>query len=146
MLDESQERGSPVQPTMSVRDAARLLRVTPRTVRNWIASGRLQATRISERVTLIPLSEIERLTGNPARPDLSSVIWDIDLATLDEERNADFIIRRVLEAGRPEQVSWLFRRYGEPRIEMVAEKGRGLPHPVAMAWSELLRRRRERVA
>ncbi len=135
-----------MQPTMSVRDAARLLRVTPRTVRNWIASGRLQATRISERVTLIPLSEIERLTGNPARPDLSSVIWDIDLATLDEERNADFISDASLKPAARSRCRGCFGRYGEPRIEMVAEKGRGLPHPVARAWSELLRRRRERVA
>ena len=135
-----------MEPTLSVRDAARTLHVTPRTVRNWIASGRLRATRISERVTLVPLSEIERLTGIPGRPDLSSVIWDVDLATIDEERNADFIVRRVLEAGRPEQVAWLFRRYGEARIARVVEQPRGLPHPVAAAWSELLRRRRERVA
>jgi excisionase family DNA binding protein len=137
---------TPMQPTLSVRDAARLLRVTPRTVRNWIASGHLHATRVSERVTLVPLTEIERLTGTPARPDLSSVIWDVDLSTLDEERNADFIIRRVLESGRPDQVAWLFRRYGDARIEQVAGRERGLTHPAAVAWRELLRRRRERVA
>lgn len=135
-----------MQPTLSVRDAARLLRVTPRTVRNWIASGHLRATRVSERVTLVPLAEIERLTGAPARPDLSSVIWDVDLSTLDEERSADFIIRRVLEAGRPEQVAWVFRRYGEVRIEQVVARERGLSHPAAVAWRELLRRRRERTA
>lgn len=28
-----------MQPTLSVRDAARLLHVTPRTIRNWIAAG-----------------------------------------------------------------------------------------------------------
>jgi len=135
-----------MRSTVSVSDAARLFHVTPRTVRNWIASGHLHATRVSERVTLVPLAEIERLTGAPARPDLSSVIWDVDLSTLDEEHNADFIIRRVLEAGRPEQVAWLFRRYGEARIEQVARHERGLSHPAAVAWRELLRRRRERVA
>ena len=103
------------------------------------------AARVSERVTLVPLAEIERLTGSSPRPDLSSVIWDVDLSTLDEERNADFIIRRVLEAGRPEQLAWLFRRYGEARIEQVAGRERGLPHPAAVAWQELLRRRRERI-
>jgi excisionase family DNA binding protein len=135
-----------MQPTVKIREAARLLGVTPRTVRNWVASGRLPAVRVSERVTLIPLAEIERLTGIAARPDLSSVIWDVDLSTLDEERNADFIIRRVLEAGRPAQVAWLFRRYGERRIADVTERGRALPASVAIPWAELLRRRRERAA
>jgi excisionase family DNA binding protein len=135
-----------MQPTVNTRAAAGLLGVTPRTVRNWIAAGRLLAVRVSERVTLIPLAEIERLTGTIGRPDLSSVIWDVDLTTLDEDRSADFIIRRVLEAGRPLQVAWLFRRYGERRIADVAERGRGLSAPVAAAWTELLRRRRERAA
>lgn len=135
-----------MRPTISVRDTARLLHVTPRTIRNWIAAGRLTAVRVSERVTLVPLAEIERLTGSVARPDLSSVIWDVDLSTLDEQRNAGFIIRRVLEAGRPEQVAWLFRRYGEDRIADVAAHDRALPTPVASAWTELLRRRRGRAA
>lgn len=135
-----------MEPTVSVREAARLLRVTPRTVRNWIAAGRMGATRISERVTLVPLAEVERLAGRLVRPDLSSVIWDVDLTRLDEDRNADFIIRRVLEAGRPDQVAWLFRRYQEQRIARVAEQDRALPPRVQTAWSELLRRRRERAA
>jgi excisionase family DNA binding protein len=135
-----------MQPTVRIREAARLLGVTPRTVRNWIAAGRVSAVRVSERMALVPLSEVERLTGAVARPDLSSVIWDVDLSTLDEDRNADFIIRRVLEAGRPAQVAWLFRRYGEARIAGVAAHDRALPVPVAAAWTELLRRRRERAA
>ena len=97
-------------------------------------------------MTLVPLAEIERLTGSAARPDLSSVIWDVDLSTLDEERNAGFIIRRVLEAGRPDQVAWLFRRYGEDRIADVAAHDRALPAAVASVWTELLRRRRGRAA
>jgi excisionase family DNA binding protein len=135
-----------MQPTVKIRDAARLLGVTPRTVRNWIAAGTLSAVRVSERVALVPLSEVERISGAAARPDLSSVIWDVDLASLDEERNAEFIIRRVLEAGRPDQLAWLFRRYDEGRIADVAKRDRALPARVAGAWTELLRRRRERAA
>jgi excisionase family DNA binding protein len=61
-----------MQPTVRVRDAARLLHVTPRTVRNWIAAGKLPAARVSERVTLVSLAEIERMAGAVSRPDLSS--------------------------------------------------------------------------
>jgi excisionase family DNA binding protein len=132
--------------TMSVRDAAHALHVTPRTVRNWIAAGRLKATRVSDRVTRVPVSEVERLIGRPALPDLSTVLWDVDAARLDPERDATFIIRRVLEAGRPAQVSWLFARYGEDRIAAVAASQRALSPRVAAAWSLLLRRRRDRPA
>ncbi len=135
-----------MQPTVKIRDAARLLGVTPRTVRNWIAAGKVAAVRVSERVALVPLAEIERIAGAVARPDLSSVIWDVDLSKLDEGRNAGFIIRRVLEAGRPDQVAWLFRRYGESRIGDVAARDRALAADVASAWTVLLRRRRERAA
>ena len=133
-------------PNVTVREAARMLHVTPRTVRNWVAAGELGAIRVSERVMLIPLSEVERRLGRPSRPDLSSVIWDVDLSTLDEEHHADFIMRRVLEAGRPEQVSWLFRRYGEPRILTLLERDRSMPHKDREAWTTLLRGRHERTA
>lgn len=131
---------------VTVKEAAGLLRVTPRTVRNWIAAGRLDAARVSERVTLVPLAEVDRLLGRASRPDLSSVIWDVDLSQLDEERHADFIIRRVLEAGRPDQVAWLFLRYGDDRIGETLDRSRGMSPRVSGAWQELLRRRRERAA
>ncbi len=135
-----------MEPNVTVREAARMLHVTPRTIRNWVAAGKLTATRISERVTLVPLCEVERVAGRAARPDLSSVIWDVDLSTLDEDRNAAFIVRRVLESGRPDQVSWLFRRYGEARVAAFAQGDRALPVRDRKAWLELLKRRRARAA
>ncbi len=135
-----------MEPTVPVSEAARLLKVTPRTIRNWVAEGTLRATRISPRVMLVPLSEVHRLTGGLARPDLSSVIWDVDPSTLDEDRHADFIMRRVLEAGRPEQIRWLFRRYGEAAISDFVVRDRAMPARTSKAWGELLRRRRGRAA
>ncbi|MDP2182266.1 MAG: helix-turn-helix domain-containing protein [Actinomycetota bacterium] len=135
-----------MKPNVTVREAARILRVTPRTIRNWVAEGKLMGNRVSERVMLIPLSEVDRLAGVETRPDLSSVIWDVDLSTLDEVRHSDFIMRRVLDAGRPDQVRWLFLRYGEDAIVEYLERDRALPHRRKVGWTELLRRRRERTA
>jgi len=126
--------------TLTPAQVARRLGVTARTVRNWIREGKLSAWRPSERVIRIPVAEVERLAsvGSAARPDLSSVLWDIDLAALDEEANARFVIRRILEAGRPQQVAWLFRRYPRELIADVARNDRALPHSVAGAWCNLL--------
>ncbi len=137
-----------METTLTPAEAARRLRVTPRTVRNWIAEGKLRGERVSDRVTRIPASEVDRLLGvqRPSRPDLSSVLWDVDRDGIDEDKYARFITRRILEAGRPDQVKWMFRRYPETLIADVAEHDRALPHRVAVAWSELLRRRRERAA
>jgi excisionase family DNA binding protein len=134
--------------TLTTSQTARELGVTPRTIRNWIRNGSINAYRVSERVTRIPVSEVERLknTGSAARPDLSSVAWDFDPASLDEDANARFIIGRVIEAGRPSQLAWLFRRYPQSLILEVAETDKGLPRAVAFAWSTLLRERRDRTA
>jgi excisionase family DNA binding protein len=131
------------------REAAQRLQVTPRTIYLWIRAGKLDAVRISERVTRIPTSEVERLLQaavSPDRPDLSSVLWDVDIACIDEEAHSRFIIRRILEAGRPEHLAWLFRRYSLDEILDVAERDRALPHRVAASGQAILRRRSERAA
>jgi excisionase family DNA binding protein len=50
-----------VEPlVVDVREAARLLAVSPRSIRRWIRAGRIQAIRLSRRV-LLPAEECERL-------------------------------------------------------------------------------------
>ena len=127
--------------TLSVRDAARRLGVTPRTVYNWIAAGTISAQRISERITRVPVAEVERLRVRADRPDLSSVLWDVDLGAIDEERDAEFIIGRVLEAGRPAQVRWLFARYPIERLLAVTRSERRMSPRAAAAWRLVLEER-----
>jgi excisionase family DNA binding protein len=45
---------------VSVHEAARLLSVSPRSIRRWVKAGRVQAVRLSTRV-LLPVTECERL-------------------------------------------------------------------------------------
>lgn len=40
----------------------------------------------------------------------------MDAGRIDAERDADFVLARVLERGRLEDVRWCMRRYGLPRI------------------------------
>jgi excisionase family DNA binding protein len=46
--------------TLSVNEAAKYLKVKPRTVREWIANGKLAAARVG-RFYVIPLEEVGRL-------------------------------------------------------------------------------------
>jgi excisionase family DNA binding protein len=48
-------------PLLTVAQAASVFCVCPKTIRNWIRSGLLTASRIG-RVVRIPRSELERLT------------------------------------------------------------------------------------
>ena len=146
---KSQISDAPLPYTLTPRDVAKRLGVTDRTIRNWITSGRIEASRVSERRTRIPLTEVERLVREAVlhrRPDLSSVLWDVNPATIDERKNARFLIARILEAGRPEQVAWMFQRYGHEAIAEVARDSRSLSPRTASAWRALLEDRESRAA
>lgn len=47
---------------------------------------------------------------------MRALFWDTRLTRIDPERDADFVLARVLEFGRLCDVRWLIRRYGLDRI------------------------------
>lgn len=57
-----------LNPTLSVREAAGYLKVQPRTVRGWIACGKLSACKIGKSY-IIPIEEISRLVSNIGQTD-----------------------------------------------------------------------------
>lgn len=142
-------------PLLTAREAAALLRVTPRTIYLWIRAGKLRAYRISDRVTRIPASEVERLAGESwgkrtsetlPRTDNEGVFWDVDADELDPVQHRRFIIERILEYGRPAHVKWLFRRYGEDEIRDVVATSRALSPRARGAWENMLDWRRAHVS
>lgn len=54
---------------VDVREAGRLLALSPHTIRAYIRKGRIKAVRVGRRV-LVPAAELERLAreGVPAQP------------------------------------------------------------------------------
>ena len=46
------------------------------------------------------------------------LFWEMDFGRLDSLRHADYILGRVLEQGRLEDVRWLVKRYGFERIHV----------------------------
>lgn len=132
---------------LTPREVARRLSVSLRTVYLWIGSGRLPSVRLSERCTRVPASAVDELvsswrpesvTGAPLRPDLSSVLWDVDPGRVDEDAHARFLIERILEAGDDAQVRWMLARYPREQVARVAGTSRGLSRKSARAWQTLL--------
>lgn len=132
---------------LTPREVARRLSVSPRTVYLWISEGRLPAVRLSERCTRVPASAVDELASvsprasvanTSARPDLSTVLWDVDPKTVDEDAHARFLIERILEGGDDEQVRWMLARYPREQIAAVVTSSRGLSRKSARAWDALL--------
>ncbi|MFZ5468548.1 MAG: DUF6922 domain-containing protein [Myxococcota bacterium] len=56
-------------------------------------------------------------------PGVQELFWDAG-ETIDPERNADYVLGRVLEHGRHEDVRWLLGYYGAERIlDFVRRRG-----------------------
>jgi excisionase family DNA binding protein len=126
---------------MTAPEAAERLNVSVRTVYSWISSGRLPSVRLSPRCTRVPAVAVEaliRASADLGRPDLAPILWDVDPDRIDEVRDADFLIVRILTAGRPEHVSWMFRRYPLAKIERIVAADRRLSERVAGGWRNLL--------
>ena len=47
---------------------------------------------------------------------MKSLFWNVAFERLDVERDADFILSRILERGRLTDVRWALERYGLDRI------------------------------
>src|SRR3989344_8040882 len=48
-----------------------------------------------------------------------SLFWDTNPEWIDTEKNARYIIERILEFGRIDEVSWLFQQYPKDTIKEV---------------------------
>ena len=60
--------------TLSVKEAAVIFKVKPKTIRAWIAQGKLAASRIG-RAYLIPADEVGRAASRPAKDIQESNQW-----------------------------------------------------------------------
>ncbi len=47
------------------------------------------------------------------------LFWDVNPDNIDPEKHARYIIERVLEFGKPDEVSWVFKQYPKEEIRRV---------------------------
>jgi len=80
------------------------------------------------------------MTPNGIPSGLRPHFQEYDTRTLDVDHDADLIMQRTLEHGTWEEVRWLFRAYGSPRIRtFLRERGTRLLSGVTFNyWRKLL--------
>jgi len=68
-----------------------------------------------------------------------SLFWDVDPKNIDAEKNARYVIERILEFGEPKEVKWLFGRYSKDEIKRVMNLPRSQVNRKSKAlWSLML--------
>jgi len=73
----------------------------------------------------------------PRRP---SLFWDVDPKTVDPKKHARYIIERILEFGKDNELKWLVHYYSPQMIRGVLNRSRGVLHEKTKAlWSLIYR-------
>lgn len=67
-----------------------------------------------------------------------SLFWDTNPEWIDTEKNAQYIIERVLDFGNDKEVRWLRNFYDHSLIKRVVEKSRSLRPETKNLWNLLL--------
>lgn len=67
-----------------------------------------------------------------------SLFWDTDPDKIDPQKNAQYIIERIADFGRDEEVRWVFDFYQKKFIQNIIFKSRSLRPRTQKLWTLLL--------
>ena len=68
-----------------------------------------------------------------------SLFWDTNPDNIDLDKNAQYVIERVLDLGRDSEVSWLWRTYDKSILRDVVVRSRSLRPSAKALWTLLLK-------
>ena len=66
-----------------------------------------------------------------------SLFWDVNPKNIDVEKNAQYIIERILDFGDDKEVKWLWHFYNKKRLKKVVLKSRCLRPRTKKLWTLL---------
>ncbi len=66
------------------------------------------------------------------------LFWDVDPQTIDPDKNASYVIERILDFGNDKEVGWMWQHYDHALIKQVLEKSRVVFPRTRAFWSLLL--------
>jgi tagatose-1,6-bisphosphate aldolase len=72
---------------------------------------------------------------NSADTPPTHLFWDIDQDTLDLNKHKRFIIERILQYGRPEDIKWVLDHYSEEDIIDTVKRSKIIDRKTATYWS-----------
>ena len=68
-----------------------------------------------------------------------TLFWDVNPKTIDPKKHATYIIERILDFGRTNEVKWMRRYYTPRRISKVVKKSRVIDPKSRSLWSLVFR-------
>ena len=63
-----------------------------------------------------------------------SLFWDVDPKTIDPQKHAVYIIERILDFGRTEELQWMAQYYPKELIRKVVQTSRVLQRKSRALW------------
>jgi len=57
---------------------------------------------------------------------LKRLFWDIELKSIYDKKNCDFVIERVAEKGNEKDIKWLINNFGKKEIYRIIKKSRNI--------------------
>jgi len=67
-----------------------------------------------------------------------SLFWDTDPKKIDPQKNARYIIERILDLGNDKEVKWMWDYYDKKLIKEVVDKSRSIRRDTRSLWSLIL--------
>jgi len=68
-----------------------------------------------------------------------SLFWDVNPKNIDPEKNAQYVIERILDFGNDLEVKWMWDYYDKKLIKKITDKSRCLRPRTKNAWKLLLK-------
>lgn len=82
---------------------------------------------------------VQRVTQKPIIAFRQALFWDVDPKTIDPEKNAVYVIERILDFGDDKEVQWMWKRYSKKQMGDVLARPRCQVMDKSRAlWSLLL--------
>lgn len=76
----------------------------------------------------------KKLSAHPPGGFRQTLFWDVDPKTIDAEKNAVYVIERILDFGRAEEVGWMAAYYPKELIQKVVRTSRVLQRKSRALW------------
>jgi len=67
-----------------------------------------------------------------------TLFWDTNLANIDLQKNARYVIERVMDFGNDEEVRWIWNLYDKSLMLDIAKNSRVLRPDTKELWTQLL--------
>ena len=69
---------------------------------------------------------------------LHKYFWEINPRELKINEDADYIVSRLLDWGKTQDIEWLLDKFGPDKIKAVLKKYRGISRKSAYFWANIL--------